>query len=159
MFQPAGIVVVFQQIGPVGATEGNVEFHLVFRLVLTVASPALRRPHLDIRQRIIADGFLHIVRNSVLVNKFLGFISAAVLGTQYKQQVRVDNRLPAHGIPKVFQRNADIGEHLQVGFPTNDGARVFLVIRLFFQAADVFPVFEMKRIAEAVAPDLHIHIF
>ena len=62
-------------------------------------------------------------------------------------------------IAKILDRHRNIGEHFQIGFPTDAGTGIPFGIRFFFQAADILALFEMQSIAKTVAMHFHVHVF
>ena len=110
MFQPAGVVVVFADVHPVGKGNRRVDLHVVIRLVVAVASSAFALPELHLRERVVSGQFTDVICNTVLV-KILEFL-AAHLVVQDKQHTGIDNRLTAHGVLVVFKRDVDVGKYL-----------------------------------------------
>ena len=159
MFQPAGVVIILLHIPAIGKAQRHIQLHFVFRLVCAVAPAPLRRPHLHTGQRIVARHLLHIVGDAVFIDKFLRIKAAPVLRAQHKQQIGVDDRLPFQNILIIFQRHGNVGEHLQIRFPTDGGAGILFGVRLLVQPANVFALFKMQGIFIPVAAHLHIHIF
>ena len=118
VLQKTGVVVVFQQADCVGKAERDVRFEFVFGLVLTVAPLCLHVPGNRQGQAVLADQFGEIVGDAVGIAVGV-FRKAAVLllGAEDKGDARIDDRLPPQQVLKKCNRNADIGEDLQVRLP------------------------------------------
>ena len=159
MLQVARVMIVFEQACAVGTAPRHVEPYLVFRLVRTVPAAALRRPDLDPGEGFLSRQLPHIVGDAIFVAELLGFEFPAVLVTQDEQHPRIDDGLPFEHVPEIAGRHRDVGEHLEIRFPTDDGAGILFGIRFLLQAADVLPMFEVQGVAEPVPLDLHVHVF
>ena len=143
----------------VGEAEGHVQLNLVLRLVRPVAATALRRPDLHVGEGLLARQFPHIVGDAVFIDELLGVEAAAVLRPENEHQALVDDSLPAQNIPEILNRHRDIGEHLQIWLPADDGAGVPLSVRLLLQAAHVLAPLEMQGVFIPVPAHLHVHVF
>ena len=159
VFEPARVVVVFGGADLVGEGDGNVHLALVFGLVLAVAGLDLGNPVLHARHAVRTDQLRDMVDHAVLISKGGGVKASAVLVAEDEFHARVDDRLPFHHVEEVVGRDVDVGEHLQIGLPSDLGARVLLGVGLLFQSADVLALLKVKGIAEAVAADVDVHVF
>ena len=158
MLQMAGVVVVFQQLDPIGKTAGDLHLHLVFRLVLTVTALAAGLPVLHAGQSLLAGQLFYIVGDTVFVAELGGLKAFALLILKDEQQPGVDHRLPFQHLGVILHRDGDIGKHIQIGLPADAGAGLFLGSGLFHQSADVFALFKAQIVFVPVTEDLNIHI-
>ncbi len=158
VLQPAGIVVILHRGVPVRERDRSADFHVVLGFVRPVAGLLLRMPELHGGQGVVPGDFLRVVDDPFAVQELRDLKARLGLVAERKAEARVHNRLPPQGVKIIFGRDVDIRKHLQVGLPVDSGPRVFAGIRLFFQAAAVFPVLKMEPVAHPVAADIDVHI-
>ena len=159
MFQPAGIVIVFQTLYLVGKSQGNAQLHLIIRLILPVSALSLTAPVLDRGQRRFAGNFPDIVCNAIFIEELLLCKGAVCLFLpEHKQQVRVYNCLPPQCVTVVIIRHVNFRKDIQIRHPAGTGAGLLFPCRLFFQAANIFPFFKVQVVLIAVPNNFHIHI-
>ena len=157
MLQPAGVVVVFQQLHLIGKAEGRAHLHLVFRLVgpVTAGGAAFAEHHGG--QSVQPGNLLHIVLNAVFVVEGLFGGLGAGFVPQNQRNARVDHGLALHHIPEVLGGHVDVGKHLVVGLPADDAAGAAALVGLLVQAAHVLTLFEIQVVVLAVPVDVRGH--
>ena len=72
VFQPAGVVIVFNDRHLVGEAAGYAELYLVLVLVRPIPAPPFRLPIHRVRQGILSRQLADVVRDAVLIEKFRG---------------------------------------------------------------------------------------
>ena len=159
VLEPARVVVILGQCHLVGKAEGNVELHFIFGPVLPVAASALGGPALNRSDEFSAHQLGEVVGDAVLIEKLLLLKGLPDLVSQDKMDAGIDHRLPPDRLAVVLQRHVDVGENVEVGAPADAGAGLPALGRLFFQAAHIFPMLKMQRVAIAVPENFDIHIF
>jgi len=152
-------MIIFQQLNAVGKSDGRVDLNLVFGLVLAVADAPFRLPELNLRQPLIAEDLRRKINDAVDIAEFGGFKSGSLLIAEQKIDAGIDNRLPLHNVLKIFRSDGDIGEYLQIGFPTDDGAGPFPGIWFLVQLAHIFTFFKMQCVFGSDGKNGHVHIF
>ena len=157
MLQPAGVVVILQSLGRVGKAEGGAHFHLVIRLILTVAAGGTAFNKAHRRDGVQPGDLLHIIHNAVLIAEgLLGFFAAALIA-QHQAEPCVHHSLPLHGFAVIFQRHTDVGKHLGVRLPADNTAGAAALEGLFLQPADIFALAEIQVVVIAVTVDIRCH--
>ena len=160
VFQPGGVVVMLNDLHLVGKAAGGRELHLVFRLVRPVPAPLFRLPEHRRRQGALSGQLSHIVLNPVLIDEFLLFkFSVFLLIAEFEGDSLVDHRLTAQHIRKVFRRDGNVGEHVQIRQPVGAGAGLFAPVRRLHLhlAYDLTPL-KVQGIFVTVPPNGDIHI-
>ena len=150
-------MVIFRHGSFVGKTQRAGKLHLVFRLVLPVAPPALGFPEDGRRQAPFTGEFCHIVLNAVFIKIIHRFKRSAPLIAEAERNPGVHHCLTLHHVHKVFRRHSDVGKHVQIRQPADAGAGALAAQGLFAQPPHVLAPLEMKGILLPVAPDRHIH--
>ena len=157
VFQPAGVVVIFQCLVLVGKAEGHVHLDLVFGLVFPVPSHSRTGTGMHRGQGIIPCQFGHMVHNAVfiVVGNFFRTLTGAVI--EHQGHPGVDHRLPLEHIPEGFGGHGNIGENVGVRHPADDRPGSAAAERFFLQAAHILTLFEIQMIVEAVPVDIGSH--
>ena len=112
---------------------------------------------MDGGQALVAHQFPRVVGDAVFIQIFVGLRLAARLVGEYQRHTVVDHRLAAHHIPESPGGHRNVGEHLGVRLPADDGAGTAALVGLLLQAAHVFAFFEVQVIVEAVPVDVGGH--
>ena len=162
VFQPGGVVIVFQQLHLIGEAEGSAHPHLIIRLILTVTAGGLAFAAEHRGQGILSCHLLHIVGDAVLVAPALlpGLAGGGVLllfVRKVQGQARVDHGLTAQHILVVAAGHVNVRKHLIVGLPVDDAAGTAALVGLLLQAAHVLALFEVEVVMKAVAVDIGGH--
>ena len=153
-------MVVFDDGHLVGEAEGHGQLYLVLRLVRPVPALSLGLPEHRLGEGVLSGQLGDIVQNAVFILEIGGgkFVGGGLL-PEAEGDPGVDHRLALEHVGVVVHRDADVGEHLQVGLPADGGAGLFAPVGgLLFQPAHVFPLLKVERIVEAVPPHIHVHI-
>ena len=159
MLQPAGVVVVLGLVHPVGEGRRHVDLHVVEGHVLPVLHLFLALPELHRGQAVLARQFPGVVQNAVFVAEVGGLkLAGGGLVLQVEGDPGVDHRLALQHVLVVFQAYIDIGKHLQVRLPLDEGAGALFGVGLLVQAAHVLPPLEVEGIALPVPADVHVHV-
>ena len=108
----AGVMVILQQLHPVGKTAGHLHFYFVLRLVLPVTATALRFPILHAGERLFTRQLFYIVGDSVFIAEIPRFKAFSHLIAEYKQQSRIDDRLPLEHLCIIFHWNINIRKYI-----------------------------------------------
>src|SRR5665647_251013 len=106
MLQPAGIVIVLQQVGLVVKTEGDRGLYTVLFLVLAVTSLAGGFKQRRRRETLACIRFFDIAQNAVRIME-LAFLSAFLI-PQNKMNACVYDCLPLQGLGKIRHGDRDI---------------------------------------------------
>ena len=122
IFQPAGIMVIFNRFCSVGKRTSYIDFGTVFIFVIPISYFAFRLPKLYGGKRIFPCNFFYMVYNTVLITKFCRFKLIAYLIAKYKSNAVIDNRLAFDDIQEIFYRYMNVCKDFQVGFPANTGS-------------------------------------
>ena len=159
MFQPAGIVIVFQSLYLIGKSQSHIQLHLIGRLILTVTALSLAAPVLYGSQCVFSGDFPHIVCNTIFV-EILSFGKSAVsfFFSVEEQQVRVDNCLPPQSVTEIIIWYFDLCKNVQIRQPVSSCASLLLLGRLLLQSAYIDTLFEMQVVLKAVTNDLYVHV-
>ena len=159
VLQPGGVVVVLRAVHPVGEGCRHVDLHVVQGHVRPVAHLFLALPELHGGEGVLSAELFGVVQNAVLIVKVRGLkFARGHLVFQVEGDARVDHRLALQNVLVILQAHVDIGEHLQVRLPLDEGARALFGVGLLVQAAHVFPVLKVQGVAAAVPADIHVHI-
>ena len=75
-----------------------------------------------------------------------------------KKYAGVYHRLTLDGVVVVLNGNVDLGKDLNIGLPFNLGTRLSAGVDLFMQSADIFTVFKVQFVEEAIAAYFNVHI-
>ena len=162
VFQPGGVVVVFQQLHLIGKAEGGAHAHLIVRLILAVPAHSLALAAEHGGQGVLPGGFGHIVCDAVLIAPALlpglagGRVFFLFIG-KVEGKPCIDHGLTAQHILIVAAGHIDVGEHLIVRLPVDDAAGATALVFLFVQAAHVLALFKIKVIVAAVTVDIRRH--
>ena len=159
VFQPAGIVIVFQTLYLVGKCQCHAQLYFISRLIFTVTALSLAAPVLNGSQRIFPGDFLYIVSNAVFIEVLL-FCKGAVLFflSVEKQQIRVYNCLSAERVAKIVIGNLDLCKYVQVGQPVCPCSGLFFLCRFFLQTAYIDAFFKVQIILITVTKNFYVHI-
>ncbi|CDC68065.1 uncharacterized protein BN503_01068 [Oscillibacter sp. CAG:155] len=115
VLQPAGVVIVFDDVHPVGKAQGHAELDLVLRLVRPVPALLLRLPEHGGGEGPLAGKLLDIVHDAVFIKKVrLLKLARRRLAAEAEGNAGVHHRLALHDVGKVFRRDGDVGKHIQV---------------------------------------------
>ena len=157
VFQPAGVMVVFQGLGLVGEAEGHVHFDLVLGLVLAVTADSGTGAGVHRSQRLVPCQFGGVVHNTVfiIVGDLLRPFPRTVV--EHQGHSGVDHGLPLEHIPEGLGRNGNVGENIGIRHPADDGTGAAAAEGLLFQAAHVLAFFEVQMIVEAVTVNVGGH--
>ena len=155
VLEVAGVVVVLEKVHVVVEAERELHLELVLRSVRAVAAFGLGCVLHDWRERRIARNLAHIIRDTVLVVELV--LLAGFLVEEPERDARVDDRLLFENRQEEFERDVDVGEHLEVRAPVLVGAGLLVIERLLFEAADVFALLEVEVVLEAVLVDRDVH--
>ena len=93
MFQPTGIVVIFNLSIAIGKGNRHIDFCAVFRLVGAITDFALCLPELYGSQCILSNNFFYMVDNSILIQEFRRFKLTVHLIAKNKLDAVIHNRL------------------------------------------------------------------
>ena len=159
VLQPAGVVVILDDLGLIGEAEGYRQLYLILGLVLPVPAPALRLPEYGHGQRLLARQLGHIVLDPVLILKIRRLKLAALLVPEPEQHPRIYHGLALHNVFKILCWYSDVGKNLQVGFPADGGARLLSTVGgLHLQSAYIFALLEVQGVLFPVPPYSDVHI-
>ena len=159
MFQPAGVVVVFQHLHLVGEAESRAHLHPVVRLILPVPAGGSGLAVTGGSDVVQTHRLVHIVLNALFVAEFGGLLFRSGLIHEDQVKTRVDHRLPLHGIGEIFGGHVYIGEHLSVRLPADDTAGTAALKGLLNHLAGGFTLLEIQMIVEAVPVNIGGHPF
>ena len=159
ILEPRRVVIELQAVDLIGKAQRRRNFHLVFRLILAVASLALSLPELRHRERLILGQLADIIENAVFIVKVrrLEFPGRGLIA-EAERHARVHDRLPFERIFVVFLGDIDVREHVEIGKPAERGAGLFPLGRLLFELPDNFAPLKVKRVFKPVAPDHGVKI-
>ena len=154
ILEPRRVVIVLEAVDLIGKAQRRRNFHLVFRLILAVASLALSLPELRHRERLILGQLADIIENAVFIVKVrrLEFPGRGLIA-EAERHARVHDRLPLERIFVILLGNIDIRKHVEVGKPAERGAGLFPVGGLLFELPDNFAPLKVERVLKAVSPD------
>ena len=162
VLQPAGVVVVLDDVHPVGKAHGHAELDLVLRLVRPVPALLLRLPEHGGGKGPLAGKLLDIVHDAVFIEEVrLLKLAQRRLAAEAEGDALVHHRLALHDVGKVLRRDGDVGEHIQVRQPAGAGAGLFLLAfgeRRLGQLTHQFAPLEVEAVLKAVPPDGHVHV-
>ena len=143
--------------------ERDVQFQLVFVLVLAVAALALGGPVLRSCHRFVADQLKQVVADSVFIAEYLlGEGAVLVLVFQHEFHAVVDYSLPAEDIREVVRADVDICEYFKVGLPVYlcaGGAVAAGLLESALVLGHVEAFFEPQRVVPLTAAALDLHVF
>ena len=159
VLQPRRVVIVFQRLHRVGKAERHVHFDLIFRLIITVAADCGTGAEMHRGQGSLTGDLIGIVLNAMLIEIFDFFGTLARAVVEHESHTVIDNGLAAQHILEGIRRNIDVGKHIGVRFPADDGAGAAAGERLFFQPADILTFFEIQVIVHAIAVNIRSHPF
>ena len=152
-------MVVLRAVHPVGKGRRHVDLHVVQGHVRPVAHLFLALPELHGGEGVLSAELFGVVQNAVLIVKVRGLkFARGHLVFQVEGDARVDHRLALQNVLVILQAHVDIGEHLQIRLPLDEGPGALFGVGLLVQASHVFPVLKVQGVAAAVPADIHVHI-
>ena len=162
VFQPRGVVVIFQQLYLIREAKSRAHFDLVFRLVVPVAAGGLALTAEHRGQAVLARSLGHIVGDAVLVAPALlprlaGGGVLLLFVSEVQRQPRVDDGLTAQHIFIIAAGHIDVRKDRVVGLPVDDAAGAAALVGFLLQAAYVLALLEVEVVVEAVAVDVGGH--
>ena len=159
VFQPGGVVIVFQPVDLIGEAQGGSDLHFVIVHVLPVAAFALGLPELGHGHSGAVGQFGDIVQNTLgIVEIFRLKLVGGNFVAEAEGDTGIDHGLPLHDIHEELGRNVDIRKDFQIRQPAEAGTGLFPVGRFFHQITDDLTLFEMQGIFKPVPADGHIEI-
>ncbi len=155
-------MVILFHLDLVREADRRVDDDLVVLLVGAVPAGGLGVPELDPGERLFFHVLLEVVRNTVLVDIFVGLEAGrrgALLDLvpQDELETVVDDGLAAQDVLEVLQRDVDVREDLEVRFPGDARPRLPTAELFFLQLAGGLALLEFDVVLEPIFEDFGFH--
>lgn len=137
-------MIVFQRLHRVGKAERHVHFDLIFRLIITVAADCGTGAEMHRGQGFLTGDLIGIVLNAMLIEIFDFFGTFACAVVEHESHTVIDNGLAAQHILEGIRRNIDVGKHIGIRFPADDGAGAAAVNGSFFSPPTFSPFLKSR---------------